>query len=634
MAWNCPCTLQDLVAKVLAKSVIYETESRIQAVISSVPPEVLIARATVYILKSRFTRSTCYEDEDSLDEEECGKDGNEGSSQSPDESDMLTMTAALVKDTLDNVRRWWSTIPKNNGGPRETLEEAFDHYTDVHPREDHDFSRHLTYLLLKLVLLESVFVDRDYGDKDKRCVIPFAWESWVETFISSLAPFENIHELKVYGGMYPNILSEILKGTPNLKSLFISHINITDEILMAASRSCPKLEKLYLLHNFPWQVISMRAFCAAFFKCASKNELVSGYRAGRVRNIRKSFSCLREVELAYGDINVARDFHRLLLFYYNELRTMNCEWKVNVFDDNYAAHSREVLIPVTIKGVKLSLSNVFLECGTIYTMGLEQLHKFAWNCPDVTSLILDCTSSSTPRVSEAEGRHILELVLEWHKLENLHINVNAEHELTIAYLLPTLKTKGPLLRSLTLEAATTSQKLDVGTLSFFLEQCPNLSNLNIRVWKQSMLQTSDKKNKINIPVCQELRELSFHEDGPGDTETIQEEERHRDTWVGFLGALIDASPQLYALSISICRELSSVLDKLSCDVQVLHVHVKSCYEWNPSTEQLRKLVSRLPNLQHLYLEEVRGKTFWKIKHYYRHTGLKVHWGNLHGWPRT
>ncbi|XP_066942941.1 uncharacterized protein [Macrobrachium rosenbergii] len=630
MAWNCPQRLQDSVAAFLAKSITRFTEERIRGAIALVPPELLIARATAGLIRHRCLEEESIFVEDDDDE----KETTTHLISYEDDLDDMDLALLVVKEALDQVKDWLSKVPQNPGGPRGSLERAFDVYSDVHPKYDKDFGKHLTGILMKFTVLESVFIDRDYGDKDKQCVIPFAWEGWVTKLVHILGPFESLLELKVYGGMYPSILEAILQEAPNLKSLFISHINITDELLIIASKSCPMLEKFYLLHNFPWQVISMKAFCKTFFKGRSLSKLSDNVLLGEDKCVYRSFTSLKEVEVAYGRIEVAKNFHKLLLAYYPELTSYTCEWKTNVFDDQYSNHGRDILMPITRNGKVLSVTKVFFECGVVYTMGLERLHKFAWCCPDVRSLVLDLTNMGTAKICKSAGRQMLELILEWPKVEELHLNLHCDDEFNMSFLMPIMSTKGQALKSLILEAPTVSQCLNSSIIIWFLQQCPNLVRLKMHVWQRSMLNVPNNGEGLSFPVCQNLKEISFHEDGPGDNDTPAAEPGHRQRWCAVLEALLKSAQNLQILSISMCHGLSSLLKNSVCNVEIFHLHVKSCYERNPSVEKIQGLVNCLPNLQWLYLEELRGSTYWRIWRHYRHTGLNIRWGNLYGWPRT
>ncbi|XP_042867600.1 uncharacterized protein LOC122250307 [Penaeus japonicus] len=637
MAWRSPASLSQWAARAVVAAVVKETEQRLRLCLALVPAELLIARATAGLLLRNTDSEDSEDDDDEEEEEEEEEEGGEEGHGKAVHGDVMDHALRLAKGHVLRVARWWRKLPGQRAAPGHTLRDTLDGLTEVNPKYDQDFPTHLTRLLLKLVLLDAVFVDRDYGDKDRRCVVPFAWERWFARLVARLGPFTHLQELQVYGGMYPSILAAILKGAPFLTSLLISHINITDEILLVASRFCPRLERLYLLHNFPWQVISLKAFCAAFFDGASKRDLVRVMRAGCEGNVRRTFNSLQEVDLAYGEIEVAKEFHRFLLSFYPDLTSISCEWKTNVFEDGYSSHGYDVLFPIISKGQQVSLKRVYLDGVTLYSAGRARLQQMAWSCPAVTSLSLDCSTRGSPSVYETAGKQLTELLSEWTHFSELHANVSCEDHVTHTMLTPALRVHGGRLTSLTLEASCPGQRLHAATVCLLVHLCPALTSLRLRVWNRSMLEAPASDTPSSTPLelhCANLEEFCLHEDGPGDQDDPVAEEGHLARWTGLLEAVMAASPLLATLSISICRGVAPLMDKLQSDILVLHLHVKDGYEWEPSVEQLCQLVSRLPRLQHLFLEEVSGRLFWRVRRRYQYTGLRVHWGNLYGWPRT
>ncbi|XP_027239084.2 uncharacterized protein [Penaeus vannamei] len=637
MAWRSPASLSRWAARAVVAGVVRETEQRLRGCLALVPAELLIARATAGLLLRNRDSGDSDEEEDSLTETEEEEEEEEGVGVGgrTAKGDVMDHALRLAKEHVQRVERWWRKLPGHRASPGHTLREALDAMTEVNPKYDQDFPTHLTRLLLKLVLLDAVFVDRDYGDKDRRCVVPFAWERWFARLVARLGPFTHLQELQVYGGMYPSILAAILKGAPFLTSLLISHINITDEILLVAGRFCPRLEKLYLLHNYPWQVISLKAFCAAFFDGASKRDLVRVMRAGCEGNIRRTFDSLTEVDLAYGEIEVAKEFHKFLLSFYPNLTSISCEWRTNMFEDGYSSHAYDVLFPIISKGQQVSLKRVYLDGVTLYSTGRTRLQQMAWSCPAVTSLALDCSTRGSPRVYETAGRQLTELLSEWTHFSELHANVSYEDHVTHTMLAPALRVHGGRLTSLTLEASSPGQRLHVATVCLLVQLCPVLASLRLRVWSRSMLEAPATQPSPPLSLhCAHLEEFCLHEDGPGDQDDPVAEEGHLARWTGLMETIMTASPLLATLSISICRGVAPLMDKLQSDIHVLHLHVTDGYEWEPSVEQICQLVSRLPRLQHLFLEEVSGRVFWRVRRRYQYTGLRVYWGNLHGWPRT
>lgn len=526
-------------------------------------------------------------------------------------------------------------VPGSRAAPGRCLEAALDLHTEVHPRHDQDFPKHLTRCLLRLTLLQEVFLDRDYGDKDRRCVIPFAWERWTARLVARLAPFPQLVHLRVYGGMYPSILAAVLRGATHLTSLHISHINITDDILMAVARWCPNLHTLHLPHNFPWQVISIKAFCAAFFSGATHREATRAYKSGRLQDIRRSFPRLKDVDLAYGDIGVAREFHKFLLTFYPELRSVSSPWKTTIFEDAYQYHGRDVLMSLVSRERVLAIQSVFFDDYTLYSMSQQGMQQLVRCCPKVQAVTIDCILQGPEHMCEMAASRLVELREHWKSLSRVHVNVNSEPPLTVALLLPYLRVHGAKLTDLAVEAATPGLTLQTTLLDILLQACPNLVRLAVRVWSRSMLEGQlDDQGRLAVPQCAALQEFSLHEEGPGDGDEVEGVAEHTARWVALVEGVVAAATGVTSLSLSLCRGLTCLLDTLACHVTTLHLHVKDGHEWQPTPEQLSRLIARLPCLQHLYLEEVSGALFWRLRRRYQHSNLRLHWGNLHGWPRT
>ncbi|KAG0703348.1 hypothetical protein GWK47_024883 [Chionoecetes opilio] len=454
MAWRMPCGLQSCAARAVVIPLVSETDLRIRRHLANVPAELLIARATAELL----LRENEDDDDEAQDKDSCtsGCDDDDAEapytcsapgSDNPTQMDAMDHVILQVKTVVEEVRQWWTTVPGNNAGPRLFLELALEAHTEVHPQHDQDFPRHLTRLLLRLVLLQEVFIDRDYGDKDRRCVIPYAWERWTASLVAQLAPFLQLVHLKVYGGMYPSILAAVLRGAS--RHLLSSHLT-------------------YQHHR----------------------RHPAGYRK-----------------------------------------------------------ARKPLNP------------------------------------------------STPAALPAGPRG------------RPHYHHGGGH--------------------------VTRSEFHVATLSNFLQLCPNLIHLGVRVWSKNMVEAElDDQENLTMSNCSLLQEFSLHEEGPGDADETAAEVSHTQRWTALLRGVVAAAPHLSCLSLSVCRGLASILDTLACNVHVLHFHVKDGYEWQPSPEQVCQLVCRLPHLHHLYLEEVSGQLFWRLVRHYQYTDLRLHWGNLHGWPRT
>lgn len=534
-----------------------------------------------------------------------------------------------VKAVVAAVRRWWTHVPGSKAGPGRCLEAALDVHTEVHPQHDSDFPRHLTRFLLRLALLRDVFLDRDYGDKDRRCVIPFAWERWTARLVARLAPFTQLAQLRVYGGLYPSILAAVLRGASRLASLQISHINITDDILLDIAKWCPNLHTLRLLHSFPWQVISMKAFCAAFFSGAMPCKVIGAYKTGRLQDIQQTFPQLKDVDLAYGGIRVASKFHKLLLNFYPELRSVSSPWKTIHIEDGYQYYGSEVLFSLLARERVLAIRSVFFDDVTLYTLRQERLEQLARCCPQVQAVTVDCVLVEPEHGCDEAGARLAQLTGHWKHMSELHVNVNTTTSRTKALLQPCLRVHGASLTALTVEADSPGLVLEATLLDILLQACPNLTCLGVRVWNRNMMEAQlDGQDRLPLPQCAALQKFSLHEQGPGDGD----EAGHVARWLALVGGVVATAPGLATLSL--CRGLACLLNTLACHATTLHLHVKDGHEWQPTAEELCRLVGRMPRLHHLYLEEVSGELFWRLRRRYRHTDMRLHWGNLHDWPRT
>ncbi|CAL4074425.1 unnamed protein product, partial [Meganyctiphanes norvegica] len=622
MAWRDPKTLQQCAAASLVVPLIKATEDCLRTVVAKIPSELIITRATAGLLLHNET-----ENENGRSEAHCGPAENLDDI-SDDTTDIMDIALTEVKGCFVNIRMWWCSIPGINMRPGGSLRQALDIHTEVHPQQDSDFIRNLSRQLLKVLLLQNVFLDRDYGDKDKCCLIPFAWERWTAKLVRNLAPFPQVEMFKVYGGVYPSILSAILMGLHNLKELYISHINITDEILLATQRSCPSLQTLMLHHSYPWQVISMAAFCSAFFKGATKKELAMARKDISEKKITLSFPHLRNIELGYGEISVAKEFHTFLLSFYRNLENLICDWKTNIFEDGYASHSVNILLPMIRKGMRLSLKQIFIDAGTLHLLGRDQLNLISKSCPDVSKVTLECSARGPKLLWESAGKRLAEMSKDWQYLSSLQISVASENRQTSDLIFPLLFAKGDSISDLTIEASTLGQKFDLKLLKMIVNVCPLLTRLKVGVWSIAMVECTE--DTISFPESTKLQEIWLHEDGfEGNANTI-----HIHLWIKLMEALISSAVNLHTLSVSLSRNLEPILDKIYCNASNVHLHVKDGYEWQPDIEKICKLLTHLPSIQEFYLEEVSGCTFWKLRRCYNNSSLRLHWGNMYGWPRS
>ena len=535
---------------------------------------------------------------------------------------------------MTKLSNFWYSIPGTRSALGRLLRTYLDRNTEVNPRCDGDFPQHLTSILLKLTLLNEVFIDRDYSDKDKQCVVPFMWENFMRIVIEQLAPL-SLSELKVYGGMYPTIIESILVSSPFLTSLSISHINITNDLILAISYSCPCLQQLYLMHCFPWQVMSMSVFCTAFFNGASENEVRKAMRSDNPEDaIDVTFNHLTDIELCYGHIEVAKNFHRYLLYFYKNLSVRFSEWRSCLFEEGYGAYAQDIVFPLVLKGSSLYIEQLFLDAITISNTKDKHIRYLAWSCPLIKEIKLESNlknMSPTSSLIKQTSQKLELFARESQSISSLHINVSNNLKTTLETIIPMAKCRGTHISSLTLEASVPGENIYPETLTSILEVCPNIKILKIRVWSKTMIHPSFRNFKSDILNNLKLEEFWLHEEAMGYD---NEDDGTICLWKTLLKLILSNSPNLYTLSLSISNDLSSLLNELVSYVSCLHVFIKNGFEWQPNVKDIYNLVNRQKNLEHIFLEDFSGKNFWKIKHHYSKSSLNVHWGNLSGWPRS
>ncbi|RXG53458.1 hypothetical protein Avbf_17366 [Armadillidium vulgare] len=171
-------------------------------------------------------------------------------------------TATLLRNRILELEKFFITIPGTRGKLGTSLEFALENATELEPDKQCDLTDYVFYLLLKVFLLESVFIDRDYPNNFGLCLIPCAYESLIRSVLKGHT--FKVKKLFIYGATYPSILETIISQAKDLKQLAVSQINLTDN-LMNCIRFCPELEELYLLHSYIWMAVSSSALCRGFF---------------------------------------------------------------------------------------------------------------------------------------------------------------------------------------------------------------------------------------------------------------------------------------------------------------------------------------------------------------------------------
>ena len=494
------------------------------------------------------------------------------------------------------------------------------------------FPEYLSKMLLKLVNMKTVFLDRDYSDKDKLCLIPSTEEDFVVDLIARLGPLPCTN-LSIYGALFPSIQEIIIKSSPHLTTLALSHLNITNEILITVCKYCEKLEVLRLQHILLWNVLSIESFCEGFFKGSSLSELKTFLKDRKLEEAKLSFPKLRELELSYGASETAVNFHVLILSFYKNVNLVYSNWKSGFFDDSFYGDFFGSVIKKSI-----SLSG-YLSIGTLITRASEfinmsevYLKRISFNCPLVSRLKLDCTKFSSSSASVQKAASNLKFYLNLNiNIKTIYIDMGGSTELSMALLRPSLLMRSSSLTELTLESGEKEKGLLVLRIKEIMDICFAIKVLRVIVWFSLSLTLPQSFARLNFPVRESLQEIWIHERGH-DVRTLESSDYN--SRMKLISALTKASPALTTLSISVPMELAGILDKFSSHARVLHILIHDGFEWQPSVHQFKRLIESHRELEQLYLEDVSEDTFSQLKRNYQSTMLRIFWGTLDGWPRS
>ncbi|XP_018017658.1 uncharacterized protein LOC108674232 [Hyalella azteca] len=638
MAWCTAASLEDLSSLTVVKAVVSAVNYKVKKALDSIPKQLLVQHRNKIVKEcTEDTRAV----ENSVNPSSMHTDGRGDAPQGsrschscPDSATTCCLERAKqeIQVSVLAVKGFWMKLPKS--GLLRCLNAAVDRLTEVHPKDDSDFVQHLSKLCLKLVLLTEVFIDRDYGDRDKLCVVPSVWVNWMVELIKSLEPLPT-KVLSCYGAMYPGIVESVLKAAPNIRELNLSHLNITDDLLVAASKFCPRLERLRLLHCYPWLVLSRQGFARAFFGDQSYENLVKCLKIKPKQRVEIQFANLKQIELSYGPVRIISDFHIALLALYKNLNLIYSEWKFNFFDEGYENFCEDVIIEAMSVSGTLSIDNLFIKADYLHELSADGLDRLVWHCPLLTTLRIDCRTTqarSSAAAVKKIGCQLAHIARGRKTIHSIHANVSKDDWHTRSILIPFILTRASSLIDITLEACSDSEQLSTSLVKLVLETCPQVERLRLKVWNRSLIRlptaTSDT---LAFPQRSTLSEIWLHEGGPGEIEGSLSSCR---LWLVLLNSLLSSAPNIKTLSFTICEGLINILVKLHSNVERMHVHFLDGHEWQPSENQLHALISNQPKLQCLFLEEISGDLFWKVQQYYEQTQLQIHWGTLNNWPRS
>ena len=464
-------------------------------------------------------------------------------------------------------------------------------------------------------------------------IVPSSWEHWLATLVRDLKPLP-VQEFSVYGGLFPSVLESMIQSSVNITSIKVSHINITDDLLLTISSSCPNLEKLYLLHSFPWMVISIKGLCEAFFKNKPMEYIWNCLIEKEFHKVELSFPKLKEIELSYGEGSEITFYHLVIVSFYKNVKFVHSSWKTNLIEAAYNGHCEDVIQEsIALTGAS-SLAHVFVSADYLFDLTQSQLRNLLWNLPLLAHLTIGCaTSPSRSSSADADliGSKLCLIAKENIRIKSVSVTVTDREDLTRAIILPFLVSKSLNLTEVTIEAYELQEKIYVSLIRSVIETCKVIKCFKALVWDISNIQFPyPEPDLIVLPERESLKEIWLH----GGIEGADAYDIAPNLYLILLNSLVMAAPNLETLSITVCHGFENILVNMTSGVSNLHVHVTDGCESQPSFDHWIKMVANQPNLQNLYLEEVDGKTFWKIKKKFSATCLSIHWGTLDGWPRS
>ena len=489
-------------------------------------------------------------------------------------------------------------------------------------------------MCLKLLLLQEVFLDRDYGDKDKSCLVPYLWEEWFGDLLRELKPF-CFHTLNAYGALYPSLLGFITQNAPNLISISLSHINITDDLLLSIGCSCPYLEKLYLKHCYPWTVISLKYFTLAFFKGQTVEYVMRCLQESNFHEVQLSFPRLREIELCYGEHPGILHCHLFLSCFYKNVKFVLSLWQINLMNEWYHSYCEDVVQESIGYTGASSLDHLYITANHLFELSKEQLRNLSWNLPLLANVTMCCDTLET-RSSVTDARRIGDnlsiLATDNDRITSISVSLSDNEDFYVSILRPFLVIKSTTLTDITLEASGSSEILTITFLQQVLATSTVLCKFRIIVGDLNNIQFPPEfPESFVLPERKTLREIWLHDNIPSFRPPDEIKLRH---YITLNKSMMTSAPDLQTVSISVCQRTESILNQISSNVSGLHVQLNDGCEFQPPIEQWIRMIHRHPNLQDIYLDDVCEETFWKLQKRFASTRLMFHWGTLDGWPRS
>lgn len=530
---------------------------------------------------------------------------------------------------MSKTRQWWISIPGFHGKLGDILKDALDEVTELNPNKEKKLMDRLVSLLLKVLLLDTVVIDKDYSNSCGLCSIPVALEHIVCSILIDYDLY--IKKLTIYGAMYPSIVEIIIEKSNELKFLAISQVNLTDDLMTIVAK-CTKLEVLHLMHNYIWIAVSTTALCKGFF-CGASEHLVSS-RFSLKKHTPISFPNLRVLDMGPCINKFVITLYKWILYYYN-VSSVCMDWKTNVLEEGRKYSVEKIILPLISREKLFKLVSLYLNAEFL-SGAFSHIKSITNFMPELNNLCLDCNFRNSYRSKAHQiGQNLKQLVgtYQHRPISKLYINIS-EVGYTMSILQPLLQEFGLNLTSLSLTSEFQDQKLELSSLRKILLLCKNIQQLKLLfLTRYSIRYTGVDFSTLDLS-CSNLRELWMHEVSPWNTEQGLSHATYTQNWIMLLNILLNSSPQLQIFSVTVCETMTELLSNLESKVKNFHLHVKDGCEWKLNKSSLLSLIKRFSCLENLYLEELEGDLFWEIKEYFQKSNLNIFWGNLAGWPRS
>jgi len=501
--------------------------------------------------------------------------------------------------------------------------------TETIPEMDVDANLRIVYFFIKLVLMGTLFIDRDYSDKYDLCTIPSAQEEFYADLIPLFRPLPCRH-LSIYGALFPSIQTAVFSAALNLSSIILSHINITNEIIVSIGNNCKNLVELRLQHVLLWTNLSIDSFCEAFFEGSSRSLILSLMKEHREQEVKLSLPKLKILELMYGDNIIAEDYHLFILTFYINVSLEYSDWKSDYFAPGlYSTYFMNVIRKCLHNSRTLSISTLIITSRDLATVDNKYLDRLESHIPFLKKLIVSFDRNlDKERVSSS----LIGLISRNQSIRSLYADVGAVPAVAVNAMQPFLLNRPDILTELTIETEDQDSGYLLYSIRDLLLLCKSLSVFRLKVKSSRDL---DKKPPSNLlfPIRESLREIWVQE---LSTSIVQTPINSNDycNRLDVLNCFLSAAPNLETFSFSVSEDMSSVLDTLGGRCRRLHVLIHEGHAWRPSPHQIDRLISNHRNLEELYLEDIQAQDLGPLILKYANTRLIIRFGTLDNWTRS